>query len=508
VGGARQFLVTGSQQDVVAALGDGLGLAPEPPRRRSTTYLDTFDWRLHRAGLLLTWSERMLTLSALDGSILSIRVAVDAKPVFAGDLPPAVRERCAAIIEMRAVLEIVTVSVDEQGFRALNDDDKTVAFAAVLRHRARADGRNAALPTRVDVVGLRGYDRDAVRLAKRLAAYPCVEPVSTSLMDDALSAFGRAPGDYTGKFAVDLMREMPSWEAVGAIHGELLAAVRTNEAGTIADIDSEFLHDFRVAVRRARSALKELPGIFAPAMEERLRRELKWLGDVTTPVRDLDVYLLDFEDFRIAAGASGDDLEPLRAMLVREQRKSQATLAKTLVGARYRRLLATWERALTLPPSAAQATASMPIGELADRRLRKVSRAALRHGDAITADSPAEALHDLRKRFKELRYLLEFFASLYDPRTVTALVKDMKGLQDNLGEFQDTEVQQRAVHGYADRLIVEGATPAATIMALGRLTGSLEERSQGARSKFASRFGAFASPANRRRFAELTGQSR
>ncbi len=508
MGRTRQFVVSGSQQDVLAALGEGLGLTPEPPRRRSTTYLDTFDWRLHRAGLLLTWSERTVTLSPLDGPELPVRVAVDAKPVLAEDLPPAVRERCAAIIEMRALLEVVTVSVRELGFRALNADDKTVAFAAVLRHWATADGRSAALPTRVDVVGLRGYDRDAARLAKRLAAYPCVEPVSTSLIEDALSACGRAPRDYTGKFAVDLTRETSSWDAVCAIHNELLAAVRANVAGTIADIDSEFLHDFRVAVRRARSALKELPGIFAPAVEERLRRELKWLGDVTTPVRDLDVYLLDFEDFRVAAGVAGSDLEPLRDLLVREQRKAQATLAKTLVGARYRRLLATWERALVSPPPAARATAWVPTGELADRRLRKVSRAALRDGDAITADSPAEALHDLRKRFKELRYLLEFFSSLYDRRTVAALVKDMKGLQDNLGEFQDTEVQQHAVHGYADRLIAEGATPAATIMALGRLTGSLEARSQRARSEFATRFGAFASPANRRRVAELTEESR
>ena len=39
----------------------------------------------------------------------------------------------------------------------------------------------------------------------------------------------------------------------------------------------------------------------------------------------------------------------------------------------------------------------------------------LRDGGAITPASPPESLHELRKRCKELRYLLEFFGSLYDP---------------------------------------------------------------------------------------------
>ena len=70
-------------------------------------------------------------------------------------------------------------------------------------------------------------------------------------------------------------------------------------------------------------------------------------------------------------------------------------------------------------------------------------------GKAIDDDSPAEDLHELRKVGKELRYLLEFFASLYPPEVVKPFVKTLKGLQDQLGRFQDHEVQANALRELA-----------------------------------------------------------
>ena len=70
-------------------------------------------------------------------------------------------------------------------------------------------------------------------------------------------------------------------------------------------------------------------------------------------------------------------------------------------------------------------------------------------GQAIDDDSPAEDLHELRKVGKELRYLLEFFASLYPAEVVKPFVKSLKGLQDQLGRFQDREVQANALRELA-----------------------------------------------------------
>ena len=69
--------------------------------------------------------------------------------------------------------------------------------------------------------------------------------------------------------------------------------MRATLPGTIADVDSEFLHDFRVAVRRTRSLQRQLEPVFPPEPLAHFRSEFRWLQQATGPVRDLDVHQLD-----------------------------------------------------------------------------------------------------------------------------------------------------------------------------------------------------------------------
>ena len=75
----------------------------------------------------------------------------------------------------------------------------------------------------------------------------------------------------------------------------LLEIQDANLPGALGDSDVEFLHDFRVAIRRTRSVLREMRGVFAPDDLERVRASFKWLQDQTSATRDLDVYLEEFE---------------------------------------------------------------------------------------------------------------------------------------------------------------------------------------------------------------------
>ena len=93
---------------------------------------------------------------------------------------------------------------------------------------------------------------------------------------------------------------MPAAAAVAAVLTALLDTLEANVPGTIRDIDTEFLHDLRVAVRRTRSALKLAGDVLPGGWPRRFRPEFKWLGDLTTPTRDLDVYLLGYGE--MAAG--------------------------------------------------------------------------------------------------------------------------------------------------------------------------------------------------------------
>ena len=126
-----------------------------------------------------------------------------------------------------------------------------------------------------------------------------------------------------------------------------------------------------------------------------------------------------------------------------------------------------------------------------------------KRGAAINPDSPPESLHNLRKRCKELRYALEFFAPLYDPAGYSMVVGDLKRLQDCLGEFQDTEVQIAEIRALAAGMLAAGEAPAVTLLAMGEVTAGLKTRQRAARTDFEQRFAAFADVNGRRRMSAL-----
>jgi CHAD domain-containing protein len=186
------------------------------------------------------------------------------------------------------------------------------------------------------------------------------------------------------------------------------------------------------------------------------------------------------------------DLEALRGLLQRRRARELTKLRRGLRGKRFAAALAAWRAlATTGPATEAQPDAATPIEALAAERIRTVYRRMVRDGSAIDDDSPGEALHDLRKRGKELRYLLEMFGGLFEPEVVKPMVATLKDLQDVLGDFQDGEVEVEMMRALGDDLAVEPGGPAA-LMALGPVLDALLAGQRDAREHFAGRFAPFA----------------
>ena len=114
----------------------------------------------------------------------------------------------------------------------------------------------------------------------------------------------------------------------------------------------------------------------------------------------------------------------------------------------------------------------------------------------------------MRKRCKELRYALEFFASLHDLPTHRRAVRELKGLQDCLGTYQDCQVQQEEIRAIAAELLAGGGVPATALLAMGDLASHVGQRERRARSEFSSRFAEFASHHAQARFEVLTASAR
>ena len=494
------------EEDVLAALAPRFTLgAASRSRTVRRTWLDTFDWRLHRAGLTLEYltgpRPAQLVLATASGDRLSQAAGRLTWPALAPDLPPGpVTAVVGPVIGIRALLAVARATSAVQDLRVLNADTKTIAWIRADRTTV-SHPAEALLPPRLQVTPVRGYQTQALRIGELLAEAAGLNGDLARPLDAALAAAGQRAEAYSNKINVRLSPDMTARAALRAVLLQLLDTLEANVPGTLRDIDTEFLHDLRVAVRRTRSALKLAGDVLPASVAARFRPEFKWLGDLTTPTRDLDVYLLNYDEMADAlVSATPAELEPFHAHLARRRVIEQRVLARGLRSARFSRLTGEWRSVLTglSVPRTGERTA-----DLAARRLRRAHRRVLRQGRAISADSPAEQLHDLRKRCKELRYLLEIFASVFDPQAYQRALKDLKGLQDCLGEFQDRQVQQEELREFAAQMMADREMPATALLAMGELAGGIGRAQRRARDEFAERFGEFASPASDQRFQDL-----
>jgi CHAD domain-containing protein len=465
---------------VAEALQPKFAVVVGPERSVAHTWLDTFDWRLHAAGISLEY---------VDGGPLSARLPDDSVvqsplpsanwPAQVDDLPPGrLRDTLAPIVAPRALLPVVTVHRVVRESRVLNVDEKTVAR---LVAECGDDGTS-----RLQVQPLRGYDADGDRIATLLARVDGFTAATTTPYEDALAHASRNPGDYEDSPAVPLQPEAPAPVAIAFVLGHFAAAIDDNVAGTIAAVDTEFLHDLRVAVRRTRSILRLAGDVLPDDLAARFRPEFKWLADLTTPVRDLDVYLLGLGG--MAAGlssADARDLEPFRSFLVRHRAAERRRLVRGLRSRRFEQLMDHWRTALA--QVAAGDGGGPAVATLAEQRIGRAFRRVARYGEQITAESPSEQVHALRKRCKELRYLLEVFGPLHADARYRPVVKRLKAVQDTLGEFQDSEVQREAVREFAAVMMEQGTAPPETVLAMGELAAQLDGHQRRARSALADR---------------------
>jgi CHAD domain-containing protein len=294
------------------------------------------------------------------------------------------------------------------------------------------------------------------------------------------------------KVDVPLAYDQRADAAAAAVLRRLLGVIKDNIDGSISGEDPEHLHQLRIAVRRSRTVQRQLKHALAPEELPGFRAEFRWLQQATGDARDLDVYLEDLDGLReMLPEAMRADLNPLVPVLAHSRLTARAEMTRALRSVRAANLFEDWDRVLeglVALPLEDRPAAAQPIGTVAGARIRKAYKRIVRMGRAIDAGSPPAAYHDLRKKGKELRYLLELFGvKLFDEEAVTPLVRSLKGLQDVLGRHQDREIQIAMLRASAAE-VAELPGGGSACMAMGTLVGHLRADEQAARDEFGVRF--------------------
>ncbi len=496
----RVFVLSGKfDQDEFSGLVKGLTIAFEPPSAaRSFDLLDSHDQSLRAKGRVVI--ETGGSLQLLNDRDFLFQDG-GGTGMFVQDLPDGpVRAALKDFPKLRALMCIGSGTIKSSTFAVLDDLQKTQ-----VRGHALTLGTHHGQVTILTVQPLRGYKRPFQKVCLALGELAAGASGAEVVMQGLFADFPA----YNAKPDIELGKQEPSIEVAVDIIRTYLEVARRNEAGIVADIDTEFLHDYRVSLRRVRSVLSLFKGVFSPDQTSALKREFSDLMASTGRVRDLDVYLLEKDIyFKLIPPNLHLGAEAMFAQFEKERNRELTVLSRRLRSAAYGRqmkqLLALFADTKRLEPGPnAELRAYDYARSLIWKRYRKVCKLAR----GITPKTPDEAVHELRIDCKKLRYLMEFFAPLFDKSNFKTLIKPLKKMQDNLGLFNDYSVQQEALLNFVStQSDARNRTSAPLAMAAGGLIAVLDQRQKAERDHVIANFQHFDSPEIQNLFRALFRQ--
>lgn len=204
--------------------------------------------------------------------------------------------------------------------------------------------------------------------------------------------------------------------------------IRTLEPGVIPGHDPEFLHQYRVNLRRSRAIAEALLDMAAVPGLTRALKGLKQCARATGELRDLHVCLEVLTHTPPTEATTA--LSPLTIWLRGLERKAHRKLHRQLQHPTYPQTMREWRDAIT------SKTLTKALSGLKVRQVDHVLHKRLSRHDALlaslTPDSPDTMLHTLRKQVKRIRYLAEL-----SPKKCKHLLSRLKERQSLLGDFQD-----------------------------------------------------------------------
>ncbi|WMW21023.1 CHAD domain-containing protein [Methanolobus mangrovi] len=224
-----------------------------------------------------------------------------------------------------------------------------------------------------------------------------------------------------------------------------------HERGTKVGKDIEQLHDMRVAAMRMRSAIEVLEDYLDMKKMFSHYRNIKSTRRVLGSVRDLDVFLEKIDHY--LEGQSPEiriDMDPLTDSILIEKAKQRGNMLEYLDDVKYNKFKNNFADYL-LGKKAWKMKSINKNGEPVPCRVMDVlpvllytQFAAVRAYDEVISDETVvdpslEKYHQLRIDVKILRYTLEFFKEVLGSES-RDLIRDLKALQDNLGDMHDTVV--------------------------------------------------------------------
>ena len=439
---------------------DGVGAA----KRLRSTYYDTGDFRLRRRGFTLRIredGERLVQTLKSDGpssaaAVLKrnewTRMVKKPRPSLPVSPDPAVRDAVGPlrpaelapafftdVMRRTAMIEVVAPG-----------DGTALIELALDRGEIKAHDRCDTV-SELELELIEGPASALYELAMTLQASA---PLRIQTASKAKRGYVLAGGEgYAGYKAPALAfaEGISVNKTLGKIFRACANQCAANHDAVLDRGDPEGVHQFRVALRRMRSALVVFKTVLPREHTAWLEREASRLIDLLGPARDWDVFITEtLADVR-AARPDDESLERL-AEAAEVERARAYERAEALRAPDYTAFLlrfGRWIETAGWREEANHAALDQPLANLGGRLLDKRHGRVLKRGRDFE-QLPDADLHRLRISLKKLRYAGEFFAAQFPDGNPRPYIRALRRLQDDLGQLNDAAVAESCLKKLLD----------------------------------------------------------
>jgi triphosphatase len=351
--------------------------------------------------------------------------------------------------ESESTIGLAEISIDD--VRVLRVAQDNQASASLQAAEAVAEFRDLELEL------LPGADLAAFsKLVESARQLEGLQAASRSKLEQGLRILAAASGDDD---KLDIQPTMHMAEACRLIWRAQAVEILLQEHGVRMAAngldDPEYVHDMRVAIRRARSAYELFGHYFRRREVEPVIKGLRRLGKHLGKVRDLDVALENLNlPPKNVLDEESTSISRLKSKTEQQRQDALISLIGWLDTDEHSEMIADLMSLVTTPgkgvrKSVADAFVPRPIqvrhcvpSIILDRFERvRAYESLLESENAASQDQ----LHALRIQCKYLRYVLEFNRHLLGDEG-ESLITQLKAMQDHLGELNDCAVETRRLH--------------------------------------------------------------
>ena len=456
------------EREIKLAVGDHFRLpklpgTPLPRRRLTSTYYDTSQYDLAHAGITLRYRVEC-GKQAWQLKLPLVKDRQEIELVDRQSLPPTLfRDLLFLHLGQRPLMPVATLRVWRAGVRVRMDHapvaDVTLDHVSVMK-----DGAVLQRFRELEIEQVNGNDSALPDLERQIRRAGAEDHDGRPKLGRALSLVAPSPDPQPASDAP--VMDHVKWAL--ARHVRWLIA---HDPGARLGREPESLHQMRVATRQLRAVLRATRPLLVPEWADSLRDELRWLGRVLGPARDLDVQLAYFrEESTVLDTRDRRPLTQFIAHLEAQRNHVQEVMLSELKSERYLDLIRRLQQA---PHDPTVVESTVTLHDLANQEFTKLRNAIRQAGD-----SPNNAnIHKTRIRTKRARYAAE----LAEPtvgKPATRFINKARAVQDVLGMHQDAIQAEAHI-----RAFLKQSTSARAAFVAGRMVERQRQRQEKAREQ-------------------------